>query len=888
MQNAETKQVDIHKRTPCESRILYSFLISYVSVLVLLLVSIVKYFVDGRPIFFSTSIFFQDAKDIFMDYFNVNFFVYDMNPYLGTGKSSYPPLMLLIAKPFSLISAATNNPVVTRITVRGAISLSLFFAVFFVAGFLLLKKVFKKYGVNGKYLFPTCFVIAFSSPMLFLIDRANYLLLVFIFIAFFFVFYDSEKRYLRELAILSLAVAVACKIYPAAFGLILLRKKDYKSILKLGAYVIVLFFLPFVFFEGGFIANLKAFFSNLTEFSKVPFIHNDPEKGNMTGAFCNSVSVQSLMRVFYSVSFSKSLLEAPKLVGTLGNLVLIAVFFSVIVGGLLTDKKWKVMFLSAACMVLLPDPSYIYSLTMFVFAFVAYVCGEKERIRKEPHYFIMFTAIFLSVPLGYVIGINDLGWMYGYPMLNLIQGVVVVTGVFVIFIESLVKKTVAKENRFWSFINNKAVAAVAWYRSCDKYKLAFVFNVALCSVLLIVLTVALSVYYGGIAPAAAMVRKWAFSDFGQVAYFTLCKNPYKNTFTTMYLPINFLFMLPFVFFAKDNLKYFYFDSLSGQPTYDQLLDFNVQLTSCWEFWVGLILYFVVIITVIGLALYKLRKWDSKKQFFYLYTALIFSGFIAFGIFRGTNVFVSMLMIVLFVLLKDSDKKWQKELALVALALSGALKLYPLIFGVLLLKQKRWFESVRVAGYFALFALLPFLIYEQPVATFRLYINNLFTFAFGEGRIGNPMNLSAQSLVIWFFDKCGLSQNGFVKILGTLSMLITFLASVFVALRTQSKYVSVTAACLGLMLVPSVSYYYTASFFMVAIVLLIDDYGKLGKTQLRLHLAMYALLAFLPLSATTWYIAHTLLMLTVLFYEFTVELKRLRIKQEKNVTIGEKI
>lgn len=888
MQNSESNQIQVVKRTPCENKIIYSFLISYVSVLVLLLVSIIKYFVDGRPIFFSTSIFFQDVKDIFMDYFNVNFFVYDMNPYLGAGKSSYPPLMLLIAKPFSLISKASPDSVATRISPLGVFSLVLLFVLFFTSCFLLLKKTFKKYGVSGVYLLPLSFVILFSSPMLFLIDRANYLLIVFVFIAYFFVFYDSEKRLLRETALISLAFAIACKIYPAAFGLILLKNKDFKSIIKLGVYVIILFFVPFVFFEGGFIVNLKAFFHNLTEFSKVPPIQSDPIKDNMTGAYCNSISVQSLLRVFYSMIASKNLLDAPKLLGTAGSLLLIATFIAVIIGGVLTDKNWKVMFLSASFMVLLPDPSYVYSLTMFIFAFVAYVCGEKHTIRQEPHYFIMFLAIFLPVPLGYVIGINDFGWMYGYPTHNLIQGLAVVFGISVIFIESLVKKTKAKENGFWSHINAKCVALATWYKGCDKYKFACVSTVSLCFTMLSLLAVLLVIVYGGISPAFAMLRKWAFSDFGQVAYFALCKNPYKSNFTTMYLPINFVFMFPFVIFAKGNEKFLYFDSFSVSPTYDQLLDFNVQLTTCWEFWLGLVAYFIIILALIGLALYKLRRWENKRQFVYLYLAFIFGGFIAVGIFRGTNVFISMLMIVLYVLWKDSDKKWQKELALVALALSGALKLYPLIFGVLLLRQNRWFESFRVAVYFALFALLPFLIYEQPVATFKMYISNLFTFAFGEGRIGDSMNLSAQSLVLWFFGKFGLADNGFIKALGTAVMLFVFVASIFVAIRTKSKYVAVTVTCLGLILVPSVSYYYTVSFLMIAVVMLIDEYKNLSKKQLRLHLIMYAFIGFLPLGSTAWYIPHALIMLAVLTGELTAEIRRLVIKKEKNNIIGETI
>ncbi|MDE7306599.1 MAG: hypothetical protein K2N33_04345 [Clostridia bacterium] len=58
---------------------------------------IVNTCVYGNVFFRSEKLFFQDIDDWFMDFFNVNGFVKNMDPY-NAEKSSYPPLALLIAK----------------------------------------------------------------------------------------------------------------------------------------------------------------------------------------------------------------------------------------------------------------------------------------------------------------------------------------------------------------------------------------------------------------------------------------------------------------------------------------------------------------------------------------------------------------------------------------------------------------------------------------------------------------------------------------------------------------------------------------------------------------------------------------------------------------------
>ena len=59
----------------------------------------------------------------------------------------------------------------------------------------------------------------------------------------------------------------------------------------------------------------------------------------------------------------------------------------------------------------------------------------------------------------------------------------------------------------------------------------------------------------------------------------------------------------------------------------------------------------------------------------------------------------MIFLLLFLLLYKSDNAILRELGYISLVLAGLIKIYPLFFGVFLLKDKKIFASARVAVYF---------------------------------------------------------------------------------------------------------------------------------------------------------------------------------------------
>ena len=100
-----------------------------------------------------------------------------------------------------------------------------------------------------------------SYPFWLAIERGNMSLLVLILLMYAMALKDSAKSWEREVALLLFAVAAALTLSPAVFGLLYLISKRYKEAARLIIYGVLLFFLPFVFFQG--VLGFQIFLHNL-------------------------------------------------------------------------------------------------------------------------------------------------------------------------------------------------------------------------------------------------------------------------------------------------------------------------------------------------------------------------------------------------------------------------------------------------------------------------------------------------------------------------------------------------------------------------------------------------------------------------------------------------
>lgn len=375
----------------------------------------------GHYFFVSSSLFFQDASDAFMDFFNVNQFVTDMNPYYVEGQpgegSSYPPLSLLLAKAFQLISGSAETARDTRLSVRGVLALVLYLGIFYAAAMRLFRKAIAGSGLecHRRLLYAA---LVLSGPMLFLLDRGNYLLYALLLMAVFLLYRNDETGWKRELSYLALAAATGIKLYPAALALLLLRERKFLPFLRTALYSVALVVLPFFCFQGGW-RNIVWFWENMVTFSGRPDVFYI---GGMfyTNAYSYSLSASMLVRVGYCFLADGSFLHLPAYVQPVGYALTGLTTLACLIGVFRVRELWKALACAAVLTVVIPDPSYFYGSAVMILPFVAF-CADRRKTRGDIFWFVLFCIQLLPLPLGYLLPTYSHGLQHGYTLANFLQ-----------------------------------------------------------------------------------------------------------------------------------------------------------------------------------------------------------------------------------------------------------------------------------------------------------------------------------------------------------------------------------------------------------------------------------------------------------------------------------
>lgn len=307
--------------------------------------------------------------DRFMDFFNVNQMVSWNDPYKGFN-SSYPPLVLWIAKLFSFVSDYRSyDPHTIAASHSGQASYLVFVASFttLIAVFIYssLKKCQNSFKTKVGMII-TILLLIFTAPYIYMLDRGNYLLVALAFFLGFVCFYEDHEW----LAVLFLALAACVKIYPLFFALLYILDRKWKpliSFLLIGAGISI---VAISLFKDGFYENLRHFGAALLGF------------GGGTGNI--------IANVYYGVGLTAAL-QFPFLVW---NGAVIPDSFPVmkiyLIGGTILTlfSVWcmrnercyykKILVLSALMVFLTPN-SYLYNLVYMMPGIVMYMIGRPSK-----------------------------------------------------------------------------------------------------------------------------------------------------------------------------------------------------------------------------------------------------------------------------------------------------------------------------------------------------------------------------------------------------------------------------------------------------------------------------------------------------------------------------
>lgn len=135
------------------------------------------------------------------------------------------------------------------------------------------------------------------------------------------------------------------------------------------------------------------------------------------------------------------------------------------------------------------------------------------------------------------------------------------------------------------------------------------------------------------------------------------------------------------------------------------------------------LIFAITMVVITYRCVLKKVYDEKmRRLSDLFAFLtIFSYPLIYCLERGNIVAAAVALTVVFVFYRNSESKVLREISYICLALAAGLKLYPALFGLLLLFDKKYKQAVRLIIYGILAVVIPFVLISTipaPVQTSR--------------------------------------------------------------------------------------------------------------------------------------------------------------------------
>lgn len=323
------------------------------------------------------NIFFSACGDFFADTLNVVGYssqrdVYNNTMYTGLAEKAYPPLTYVFTYFLSrLVDMDKYYALNYFLWMYQEPRFLIIYLIFAVITMIMVYELIRTCKTGSHSLkIVTAAACLLSAPMLYSFERANTIIITMFCTMFFCFFYDSEKCLLRQLAYLSFAVAVSLKLTPAVLGIFLLHKRQWKGVVCVVIYSLILFLAPFAFFEGG-LSNLPKMLENM--------------QLNLE-AYTSNEGCTLLAGILHFVpSPPESLPSVMKAITYVVSIVFLAAVF-------VLPAKWERMMAVSLTLVILPSHSGYYCLLYLIPPMIAFL---NETNHKYSDLLFLLAILFI-------------------------------------------------------------------------------------------------------------------------------------------------------------------------------------------------------------------------------------------------------------------------------------------------------------------------------------------------------------------------------------------------------------------------------------------------------------------------------------------------------------
>lgn len=307
---------------------------------------------------------------------------------------------------------------------------------------------------------------------------------------------------------------------------------------------------------------------------------------------------------------------------------------------------------------------------------------------------------------------------------------------------------------------------------------------------------------------------WQFSDwFRQIVYASDLKNIYFNTNDAPFPPFIYLFFHFLYILNPMNIKEVSLDQWKVGQENNQLLLF--------------VLFTVLICISLYILVDALLKESSTLSKVLFWLCIVSAPFVWDGaIERGNIAILVVVFLIVAIAWKDSTSTVKKEFALICIALAAGCKIYPAIFGLLYIKEKRWKECFRLILYGGIVGIGPF-VFTGGLKGLIQYIYVLRGFEIGWGVRWTSIRNYLLATVNFFGGNVALKQDIICFVIENV-YLVLILCAFF---KCKSKWNEIFYLSAIIATYVSNSYRYVACYMIIpCIFLFANDWDKQALTK----------------------------------------------------------
>ena len=260
----------------------------------------------------------------------------------------------------------------------------------------------------------------------------------------------------------------------------------------------------------------------------------------------------------------------------------------------------------------------------------------------------------------------------------------------------------------------------------------------------------------------------------------------------------------------------------------------------------LILIGLIIVTVLAYTyacFNLLETYSTEKRFMFVGATILSAPIIGGALEQGNIAFLVTVLLIIALSFKDSENAILRETALILIAITAGLKIYPAIVGVLYLRERRWKEAIRLIIYGLIVFFVPF-IFCGGIPSIIQYLKLLLYYE----NLGERSWTHIRNYLLSISDLLGLYERSasFVRYFKIVEKLY-FLLCVISIFRTDVKWKRYLYMAGIMSLYIPFSYRYVSSYMLIPLVFFIRDVNlneTAGRTD-RLYPILFGCAFTLP-------------------------------------------